>query len=113
MDLYHADIRLPDGFRLPNRLVNLRWTRHAEGARLSDRYGLIPQIPVLNLGECRTIEVGMEAGRVAKVVVRAELDDDADVVFALIPGNVWTVKTVWINLRSDTHSTLDRSRYVR
>ena len=113
MDLYHADIRLPAGFRLPSRVVRLSYTAHAARARTNDRYGFIPEIPVLNLGECRVVEVGIENRRVAKVVVRAELDDDLDVVFVLIPGaSVWTVKTVWLNMRNDTHKTLDRSKYV-
>ena len=52
-------------------------------------------------------------GRVAKVVVRAELDDVNDVVLVLIPGpREWRVKTVWLNNRTDSHKTLDRSRYV-
>lgn len=114
MDLYHADIRLPDGYRLPNRVVPLFWTNHAHRARQNDRYGFIPEIPVLNLGECRTIEVGMENNRVTKIVVRAELDDENDLVFVLIPGNgQYTVKTVWINQRNDSHKTLDKSKYVR
>lgn len=113
MDLYHADIRLPQGFRLPNRLIGLSWTRHATHARNDDRYGYIPEIPVLNLGECQTIEVGMEGGHVRKIVVRTELDDFNDIVFVLIPGpNKWIVKTVWINQENDSHRTLNRSRYV-
>jgi hypothetical protein len=112
MELYHADIRLPHGFRLPNRVVSLKWTNHATSARKDDRYGFIPAPTALNLGECRVIEVGVQGRRVAKVVVRVELDDDNDLVFVLIPGNVWTVKTVWINERNDSHKTLDRSRYV-
>lgn len=113
MDLYHTDIRLPDGFRLPNRMVELEWTRHAEGARHNDRYGTIPRVPVVNLGLCRTIEVGLEGRRVRKVVVRTELDDTNDMILVLVPGpGKWTVKTVWINQKNDTHRTLDRSKYV-
>lgn len=116
MELYHADIRLPDGFRLPARVVTLSFTKHARNARTNDRYGYIPPIPVLDLGQCDVVEVGIEAGRVAKVVVRTMLDNERDVVLALIPHqpkpNVWTVKTVWCNLRTDSHKTLDRSRYV-
>lgn len=116
MELYHADIRLPDGFRLPNRVITLSFTRHAREARQNDRYGYIPPIPVIDLGQFQTVEVGMEDGRVAKVVVRGELDDERDIILILIPHrpkpNVWTVKTVWCNLRTDSHKTLDRSRYV-
>lgn len=114
MALYHSDIRLPQGFRLPNRIVALRWTRHALNACEDDRYGEIPCVPALDLATCRTVEVEVFGKRVNKVVVRTELDDEADMVLVLIPGPAeWTVKTVWINLKSDTHRTLDRSKYVR
>ena len=114
MDLYHCDIRLPDNFRLPARVVALFWTNHARRACLNDRYGEIPQIPVLNLEMCETIEVGLEGRRVRKVVVRTGFDDLLDLVLVLVPGpHKWTVKTVWLNHINDTHSTLDKSRYVR
>ncbi len=113
MALYHTDIRLPTGFRLPDRVVELAWTRHAEGARHNDRYGVIPKIPVVNLGLCRTIEVELQGKRVLKVVVRTALDKTNDIVLVLVPGpGAWTVKTVWINKKNDSHKTLDRSKYV-
>lgn len=117
MELYHRDIRLPDGFRLPNRIITLSHTAHARRARQDDRYGYIPPIPVIDLGQFQTIEVGVESGRVAKVVVRGSLDDERDIILVLIPHqpkpNVWTVKTLWCNLKNDVHKTLDHTRYVR
>jgi hypothetical protein len=114
MDLYHADIRLPEGFRLPARIVGLHWTRHAESARLDDRYGRIPKFGHIDLRFKEVIEVGLTGRKVEKVVVRGSLDETFDIVYVLIPNGhaPWTVKTVWINEKTDTHSTLDRSRYV-
>ena len=113
MELYHRDIGLPPGFTLPNRVVNLHWTRHAERARLDDRYGNIPHVPVLDLGQCNVIEVGLTGRKVEKVVVRTPFDDYYDLVFVLIPqSGAWIVKTVWYNQANDTHKTLDRSKYV-
>lgn len=113
MRLYHADIGLPDGFRLPARYVNLKWSRHALNARLDDRYGVIPEFAGISLPDFEVIEVGLTGRKVEKVVVRGHWTADLDVVFVLIPeGNEWFVKTVWSNRRDDTHKTLDRSRYV-
>lgn len=112
MDLYHAEIGLPKNFRIPTARVELVWTRHADKARTDDRYGVIPRVATLPLKAFKVIEVGMEAGKVAKVVVRGHLDAERDVIFVLIPGKKWVVKTVWFNLRTDVHTTLDRSRYV-
>jgi hypothetical protein len=112
MDLYHAEIGLPKGFALPAERVALSWTRHAEKARKDDRYGEIPAFTSLPLSSFSVVEVGMENGRVAKIVVRGRYTKEKDVIFVLIPGKVYTVKTVWINLHSDQHKTLDRSKYV-
>ena len=112
MDLYHADIRLPAGFSLPRERVTLRWTNHADTARTDDRYGIIPKFETLPLASFKVIEVGITGRKVEKVVIRGHYTREVDVIFVLIPGRVWTVKTVWQNLRTDLHKTLDRSRYV-
>lgn len=113
MDLYHADIRLPDGFRLPDQRVTLEWSRHAEQARTNDRYGIIPRFESIPLSRFSVVEVGVEGRKVEKVVVRGHWTETLDVVFVLIPtARDWFVKTVWVNERNDTHGTLDRSRYV-
>jgi hypothetical protein len=115
MALWHADIRLPEGAALPNARIGLDWGRHAQRARLEDRYGVIPQFASIPLSQFQVIEVETDhTGYVTKWVVRGHFDAERDVVMVLIPEcrpNFWFVKTVWFNLRSDTHSTLDRSRY--
>lgn len=113
MDLYHADIRLPDGFTLPKRVVELFWTNHARTACVNDRYGLMNPFPVLDLGQCDVIEVGVLGTKVVKIVLRTEYDDEFDIVIVVIPQRErWTVKTVWLNRWDDLHRTLDRSKYV-
>jgi len=114
MDLYHSDIRLPDGFTKPTARVELVWTRHADAARTDDRYGQIPRFANVPLSMFDVIEVGVEAGKVSKMLVRGHYSADIDVCFVLIPCKTdkWIVKTVWQNERTDVHRTLDRSRYV-
>lgn len=112
MDLYHVEIGLPRGFVKPSGRVPLRWTAHADHARTSDRYGEIRKFQTATLDRLRVIEVGMENGNVAKILFRGRYDDNRDVCMVLIPGRVWTVKTVWINERNDIHKTLDRTKYV-
>lgn len=113
MDLYHADIRLPDYDRPPYH-VDLKWSRHAERARLTDRYGVIPSFSYLNFDACEVIEVGMENDVVRHFLLRIPMDE-RDIVIALAPvsSSKFIVKTVWYNLKSDKHYTLDRSKYVR
>jgi hypothetical protein len=114
MDLYHRDIRLPDNFRLPARIIRLAWTKHALRALTNDRYGFIPKFDHVDLSTKEVIEVGMTGRRVEKVVIRGDLDSINDLIYVLIPKGMdaWIVKTVWINRKNDSHKTLDRSRYV-
>lgn len=112
MDLYHAEIRLPHGFVKPTGRVALCWTRHADNARKNDRYGDIKRFQSATLDRLEVIEVGVENGRVAKILFRGRYTDTLDVCMVLIPGKEYTVKTVWINERNDLHRTLDRSKYV-
>ena len=112
--LWHSEIRLPNGFVAPTHKVELDWSRsHAREACKDDRYGEIRQFKTLNLARFQVIEVETIDGEVVKVLFRGSYDDRTDVVLALIPGEVYTVKTAWLNSRYDTHKTLDRSKYVR
>lgn len=116
MDLYHADIRLPDGFVTPTARVRLIWTHRADRARFDDRFAnVIPKFDNIPLSAFKVIEVGVEADRVVKIVVRGHWTTDLDLVFVLIPSTrtSWLVKTVWINRRNDVHKSLDRSKYVQ
>ena len=114
MDLYHSEIRLPDNFVAPRGRVALDWTRHALNAANDDRYGEIPVFKHARLENLKVIEVGVEAGRVAKILFRGRIDSERDLCMVLIPGTgAWTVKTVWVNLFTDRHTTLDRNKYMR
>lgn len=112
--LWHSEIRLPDGFKSPSARVALAWTRHADKARTDDRYAEVPRFDTLPLQAFEVIEVETEGRRVTKIVVRGHMTKTLDAVFVLIPNGdrPWTVKTVWINERNDVHGTLDHSRYV-
>jgi hypothetical protein len=113
--LWHSSIRLPAGFKAPTHRVELNWTRHADSERTKDRYAEIPKFKGLSLKRFAVVEVGTVAGTVSKIVFRGRLDDTNDVVIVLIPNGErpWTVKTAWINRRTDSHKTLDASRYMR
>lgn len=110
--LYHADIFIPGWFTMPTERVKLTYSRHALYATNNDRYGAIPVFESIPLSAFTLIELGVNAGKVSKIVVRGRYDENRDVVFVLIPGDTYFVKTVWINLRSDSHKTLNRNRYA-
>lgn len=112
--LYHAEVRLPEGYRHPRATVTVQYSNHAMMESRRDRYGSITLPESIDLSNFDTVEVEVIGGRVHKIVVRGALDSQRDVVYVLMPkaGRPWFCKTVWVNLRTDSHRTLDRSRYV-
>lgn len=113
--LYHTEVGLPEGYRHPACAVPVTYSLHALNEARKDRYGFIPCPELLGLSRFETVEVEVVGGRLSKIVVRGAMTETKDVVYVLIPkaGKPWFCKTVWVNLKSDSHRTLDRSRYVR
>ncbi len=113
--LYHKEIGFPAGFRAPRDLVMVSYSNHALSAAKDDRYGDIHLPPRIRLSDFEIIEIGVIGKRVSKILFRGELDDDRDLCIVLIPNGrgPWTCKTVWINVRTDAHNTLDVAKYER
>jgi len=116
--LYHMELGFPSTFVKPSGRKELDYGSHAMSATLDDRYGRIPVLNSINVDKLQMVELGVDSGsgRVSKIVYRGHLDEERDMCIVVIPkppGQKWFVKTVWINLRSDQHRTLDESKYAR
>ena len=108
--LYHADIYIPTPAQSPCFQGRLIYGHHARSAAQSDRYGAFELPTHFEASSARLIEVELDArGRVLKQVWRTPLSSEKDLVLVLQPDGF--VRTVWINLATDAHRTLDRSRY--
>lgn len=110
--LYHYLTGFPGTVTLPAQLA-VEYTQHAKRAAADDRYGAIPLRNVLDMRAAKVIEIERIGERTVKVVVRMPLDNQRDICYAIALGGIPTVKTVWINLKSDVHRTIDLSRYVK
>jgi hypothetical protein len=110
--LYHKEVYLPVDLRAPIHEGRLRYTPHAQREAQADRYGELRLPSELRPEQAQLVEVETRAdGRVVKQLWRVEFDSRRDLVLAVTEGGV--VKTVWANLRSDGHRSLDKSRYVK
>lgn len=121
---YHKDIGFPTNLRRPAGEHSLSHTRHSREAAQNDRYGPFYWLPTLmNLpasnsrSDIKLIECDALAdGTVLKAVYRMPYDRERDLCLVLLfdrgPGQA-LVKTVWGNLATDTHKTLDASKYDR
>lgn len=115
--LYHPEVYLPVA-KVPSGVVRLTWSSHAAKAADNDRYGKIRRSHLIDLTDFSLVELGMTAGKPTKFVMRGPLDNERDVVYVLRPKvnhrglTDYMVVTVWCNLKTDTHRTLDRSKYA-
>ncbi len=112
--LFHRDVLMPPGLAAQacKRFV-LTFSHHAKQACRTDRYGvIIPPVRITPTVE-QLIEVEAASGFVTKAVARLPHDSTRDLIVVYIPeGETAHVKTLWFNLNSDKHFTLDKSRYV-
>lgn len=106
--LYHVDVGLP---KLTfGAVLGLVPSQHALFRAAELR---IPEVPrMFSPASSKVIEVEIRAGKVVKLLARKTLDETRDLCYVFLTETK-LVKTVWINQKSDTHTTLDRTRFVR
>jgi hypothetical protein len=107
--LFHRDIGLPDCESI-HREFRLAYSEHAQTACAFDRYGVIRPPATVIPHQDNLIEVEVRRGRIVKAVIRISYNETFDLSIVFIPGDAF-VKTCWLNRKTDTHRTLDRSKY--
>ncbi len=118
MSLYHSEVFMPAVVQkqLPTGVVIPCYGPHANTAALTDRYGKIHLSPIVSLNGSQLIEAELDGGNnLVKFVVRCHYDETRDIIYVFCPrrGNNVFVKTVWLNLKTDKHRTLDKNKYAR
>lgn len=110
--LFHAEVFVPPCAQTPVHEGALRYSAHALREAHSDRYGGITLPEEFCTAGAKLIEseVLLGANKVVKQVWRQPLDAHRDLV--LVIGEHGLVRTVWINLHSDKHRSLDRTKYT-
>ena len=123
--VYHRDVYLPSEVRrlIPRGVIRPVYTEHAVRACITDRYGQVKHPETVDLADPAADIFEVElcrhelSGRayIGKLLVRIPYDElfDLTLVLAMRPGGNGTVKTLWLNLRSDQHSTLRPGAYVQ
>lgn len=112
--LYHKDIGFPEDIHLPrgfSPVMDLNYGSHARMEAMQDRYGEIRLPHRIDVRKGQTIEIGVTGKEVTKMVLRFSYDETRDIIIVLMPKTHF-VKTVWFNLKTDQHKTLDHSKYA-
>lgn len=104
---YHADIGIPADVLGPEGGSALFYTLHAIRAAKHD--GCADKLPATLPLSYQLVEVETLAGKPVKWVVRIALDATRDL--CLVVHYNYQVRTVWTNATTDTHATLNRTRY--
>lgn len=109
--LYHREVFLPlQVLSMAAITVHLKPTRHAIEAARSDRYGSINIPSAITFCGANVIEIETEDNKVTKLVVRLSYDATRDAVYVFLTDG--TLKTLWVNLKTDKHASLKRHLYT-
>lgn len=111
--MFHKDVFIPDFAKAPLFEGAITYSRHAQNVSSGTEGVDAIELPkVFNAKDATLVEVEVNpaTGEVEKQVWRMPLDDQNDLCFPMLPSGL--IKTVWLNARTDTHSTLRRTRYV-
>lgn len=112
---FHVEVGFPKLLILPAGTHALQYSRHAIEQAKSDKYGDcsagLPQL--LNFSKVVIFEVESENRVLKKIVCRTAYNLDLDLILAISTEDSrnFVVKTVWLNDKSDTHSTLKADVY--
>lgn len=110
--LYHKDVYLPK--QIANKAeVTFQpvYSAHAKNACKSDRNGMIILPKEISFSGSDIIEIEVENKQVVKYVIRLAYSNTCDLILVFLVTGL--VKTVWLNCKSDNHSTLDKNKYVQ
>ncbi len=108
MNRYNAATGFPFQVDLPS-IIPLTITKHAQQAANTDRYGHITIEHYLRTDGSKLVEFETNGNfHITKIILRKSYDRVHDVVYVIVEGGV--LVTCWLNKKSDTHKTLNRSR---
>lgn len=114
--LYHKDVYIPEDIKYKlNALspVQLIYSRHAILAAQDDKYLSqgIKLVKEITFTYKNVIELELTAAGIVKLVVRLSYNKDLDITYVIGKGGL--VRTVWLNLKTDLHKTLDHTKYTK
>ncbi len=111
--LFHKDVFIPEFAKKPLHEGEVRYARHAlhvSGGTEAIQAIELPREFDAKKATLIEAEVNPLTGDVEKQVWRQPLDEQWDLCFPMMPGGF--IKTVWLNARTDTHATLNRTKFV-
>ena len=113
MATFNASVYLPPSLPLPQGVFRLHYSVHAKERILDNKYGRLSVPGELDTSKAKMVEVELDNKGICKIVYRIPMDDYFDLCLAIIPKDVFFVKTVWANRWNDNHSTIKKIAYAK
>lgn len=113
--IYHKELGFPKVVStVIGKTFTTQFSSHAKQSCRNDRYGFIIPPTSISVSMDNIIEIEVEGNTVTKVLIRQKYDSVKDICIAFIPqSRVAFVKTLWLNMTTDKHYTLDETKYNR
>ena len=109
---YNKSVYMPK-IKTPRGNIEVKVTKHAVKAALTDSYGKIKLPTKINFNNYSVIEYTILRGMVNKYVLRKRHDENCDIVLVvLVENGEYILKTTWLNRRDDKHRTLNSRNYI-
>lgn len=112
--MYHIDVYMPQQAYeyMSNRIVMPTYSMHAVDKTTKSKYGNFTLPRIIDLSNWQLIEAEIIDSKLHKILIRKNIDEYRSLCLVLLTQRYF-VKTAWINLISDNHSSLERSHYER
>lgn len=111
---YHIQKGFPKTIILPKNKYLLTYSTHAKREAKNDINApenlILPTF--IDFSSCCIFEIETENGLLKKVLCRCKHNEFVDLVLAITLDG-YLVNTLWFNLTTDTHSTIDFTKYNR
>jgi len=110
--IYHRDLDFPQDLDLKEGyIISPKYSRHSLMAAKEDKLGIIKPPETITFSRRHIVEIStLDNIIVDKIVVRLNYDKKLDLVLViLLKNNI--CKTCWLNLKSDSHTTLKKEKY--
>lgn len=113
MNIYHKDIYLPEKYlkTVIGNKISLNYSYHAKREIVNDKYGLVKPLTSILISGSNVIELYVnDWNNVFKILARTSQEQGLDSCLVI---NIMEslVVTTWLCKSTDTHKTLDKSKY--
>lgn len=109
---FHRDVWWPNFIKMPHmiKLTGLIATEHVK-EQVQKRCPQIRQIPkAISVAREEIVECTIKGGKCIAILFRKTFNSEYDIIYIVNPSNRRIV-TVWLNRKTDKHSTLKRELY--